>query len=97
MYSSFYINCAYFVIAVCARSASLTPLLAAINPVVAASSDTAGYIWLKSNATADVQVTVLGAPCHALPQERPAGDLRVPVCDSHVLACLPSEWPCTCL
>ncbi len=72
-------------IAVCARSASLTPLLAAINPVVAASSDTAGYIWLKSNATADVQVTALGTPCHALPQK----DLRMPVCDSHVLACLP--------
>jgi len=38
-----------------ARSSSLTPLLAGINPVVQTASDTASYVWLKSNATADVQ------------------------------------------
>ena len=35
---------------------AITATLAAINPTVQISADTAAYVWLKSNATADVLV-----------------------------------------
>ena len=36
----------------------ITATLAGINPTVQISADTAAYVWLKSNATADVLVSL---------------------------------------